>query len=145
MKSWISLRVIGWRLICSSICLLLKYRRNNSCNCKCVDFEYYCSFTKNMNIYVTIMSERLMLSQSEQCSAMSRTSYYSMRWWCPTPVDGFWIVLAHRDNILQIDMSIESDTLFWFRTNRSLHLFLKDVKSVNGEYICKRYYFTPTL
>jgi len=75
------------------------------------------------------MSERLMLSHSEQCSAMSRTSYdYSMRWWCPTPGDGFWIVLAHRDNILQIDMSIEFHTLFWFRTNRSLHLLFKDVK-----------------
>ena len=35
-----------------------------------------------------------------------------------------FIVLAHWNNSLQVDMSLHSDTLFWFRANQSLFFLL---------------------
>jgi len=35
-----------------------------------------------------------------------------------------FIVLAHWNNSPWVDMSLHSDTLFWFRANQSLLLFL---------------------
>jgi hypothetical protein len=56
-----------------------------------------------------------------------------MRWWwyllCIRPpclIGFFFIVLAHWNNNLQIDISIHSSTLSWFRANQSL-LFLLNV------------------
>ena len=32
----------------------------------------------------------------------------------------FWLILAHWNNSPRLDMSLHSDTLFWFRANQSL-------------------------
>ena len=53
-----------------------------------------------------------------------------MRWWwgplCtrPTPLVGFFIVLAHWNNSPRVDMSPHLDTLSWFQTNKSLLFIL---------------------
>ena len=71
----------------------------------------------------------LMPTQQFFSYIMARTSYFSMRWWwgqlCtrPTSSVGFFIVLAHWNNSLWIDMSAHSDTLSWFWANQFL-LFL---------------------
>jgi hypothetical protein len=59
--------------------------------------------------------------------------------WCwgplctkPTRLVGFFIVLAHWNNSLRIDMSPHSDTLSWFRANQSL-LFLLNCCVLSGE------------
>jgi hypothetical protein len=60
---------------------------------------------------------------------MARTSQFSMRWWwgplCSRPTHWVWIfiVLAHWYNSPRVDMSLHSDTLFWFRASQSF-LFL---------------------
>ena len=48
-----------------------------------------------------------------------------------TELDVF-LVLAHWNNSLLIDMSLQSDTLFWFRANQSL-LFLLNAAVLSEE------------
>ena len=39
----------------------------------------------------------------------------------------FYILLAHWNNSLRVDMLLHLDTLFWFRANRSLSFLLNAV------------------
>jgi dihydrofolate reductase len=45
---------------------------------------------------------------------MTRTSYFSMRWWWDPLYSWIFIVLAHWNNSPRIDMLPHSDTLSWF-------------------------------
>ena len=49
-----------------------------------------------------------------------------MRWWWGLLCARSWIfiVLSHCNNSPRVDMSLYSDTLFWFRANQSLFLLL---------------------
>ena len=62
---------------------------------------------------------------------MTRTSYISMRWWwcplCTNTLRWIFMVLAHWNNSLLVDMSLHLNTLFWFWANESLLLFLNAV------------------
>jgi len=55
---------------------------------------------------------------------MTRTSSFSMKWWWsplwtrPTRWVGFFIVLAHWNSSLRVDMSLHLDKLFWFRASQ---------------------------
>jgi hypothetical protein len=55
---------------------------------------------------------------------MASRSYFSMRWSWWSSFCWIFIVLAHWNNSLRIDMSLHSDTLFWFWANQSLLLLL---------------------
>ena len=62
---------------------------------------------------------------------MARTSYILIiwGWWCPLcsrprPWFGIFIMPSHWNNNPQVDVSLHSDTLFWFRANQSLLLLL---------------------
>ena len=81
---------------------------------------------------------------------MARKSWFSMRWWWgqlwsrPTRWVGFFIVHSHWNNSLQVDMSLHSDTLFWFLANQFL-LFL-----LTAAWLSKKQHFivfdlTPTV
>jgi hypothetical protein len=60
-----------------------------------------------------------------------------------------YIVLAHWNNSSQVNMSLHSDTLFWFRNNRSLLLLLNaarlaekqqtDITIFNAELSAQKY------
>ena len=71
---------------------------------------------------------------------MVRTSQFSVRrWWgplCTRPTR--WVgslVLAHWNNSPRVDMSLHSDTLFWFRANQSL-LFLLNAACLAKKLFC---------
>jgi len=58
-----------------------------------------------------------------------KVTFLMRSWWCPLcirPTCPSWnfIVLAHRNNSLLIDMLLYLDTLFCFQTNQSLLLLL---------------------
>jgi hypothetical protein len=46
-----------------------------------------------------------------------------------------FIVLAHWNNNPRVDMSLHSDTLFWFRANQSLFLLLNAAYFVENQQI----------
>jgi hypothetical protein len=66
---------------------------------------------------------------------MVRTSYILMRWWfllCTRPNMASWIFIvlhnvANWNKSSQVDMSLHSETLFWFTANQSLLLLLSAV------------------
>ena len=66
-----------------------------------------------------------------------------MRWWwvplCsnykPKTLSWIFIVLAHWNNSPRIDMSLHSDTLFWFRAIQSLLLLLNDACLAETQHI----------
>ena len=82
------------------------------------------------------------LTPSEQyfMCITGKTSYASMRWWCPTlyqtnTLSWIFIVLAHRNNSPRIDMSLHSDTLSWLRANQSLFFLFNATCLVEKQYI----------
>ena len=54
----------------------------------------------------------------------------------------FLIVLAHWNNSPRIDMSLHSDTLFWFRANQSLLCLLSPYRSIFGGNKTKYQYYS---
>ena len=76
----------------------------------------------------SIMSEWLLFNANSaifQHYHSENILLFLWRWWCPfcTRLSWLFIVLAHWNNSPRIDMSLHSDTLFWFTANQSL-LFL---------------------
>jgi hypothetical protein len=65
--------------------------------------------------------EQVVYHGENKLFIMVRTRCLSVRWWCwlcarPTRLVGFLLWT----NSLWADMSLQSDTWFWFRTNQSL-------------------------
>ena len=69
----------------------------------------------------------LMTSEQFFSHIMARTRYIQWRWWCTSApcLIRFFIVLAHWNSSLWVDMLLHSDTFSLFWVNQSLFLFLK--------------------
>jgi hypothetical protein len=59
--------------------------------------------------------------------------HFSM-WWCWGSLCTF-IMLAHWNNSKRLDMWLQSDTLFWFRANQSLHFLINSVCLAEKQHI----------
>jgi hypothetical protein len=71
-------------------------------------------FNANSAIFQLYYGEnKLIINEMMMRSAL----FYTLSW--------IFIVLAHWNNNPQVEMSLHSDTLFWFRANQSL-LFLRN-------------------
>ena len=100
---------------------ILHYRTTTDCRLTC-DLLYFI-----VREWVSDCS----LTPIQQCSPILCREQVNIQWdddkvrFCnrPTRWVGFFIVLAHWNNSPRVDMSLHSNTLFWFRANQSL-LFL---------------------
>jgi hypothetical protein len=96
----------------------------------CLFGIHFCISNLLKIITPNVSSFGLQVSQHFFSYIMTRTFFILMRWWCSslctrtTCLVLDFIVLAHLDNSPRVNMSHHSDTLSWFRANKSFCLIL---------------------